>query len=65
MTYRVTSPQRAAWTVTAPGGRTWSGAPSQRAAFDLATSLAGIDTMLTRARFAHYRQRYLHATKAR
>jgi hypothetical protein len=36
------------WTVTSPGGTTWSGAPSQPAAFNLAQSLAGIDAMLAR-----------------
>lgn len=34
------------WAVTSPGGRQWTGAPSQPAAFNLAQSLAGIDAML-------------------
>jgi hypothetical protein len=34
------------WNVKAPGGREWTGAPSQPVAFNLARSLAAIDTML-------------------
>jgi hypothetical protein len=44
--WRVSSGQRALWNVAAPGGHQWTGAPSQPAAFNLARSLAAIDTML-------------------
>lgn len=44
MTYRVG--KDGSWTVTAPSGRTWTGLPTQPAAFALAQSLAAIDTML-------------------
>jgi hypothetical protein len=47
--WRVHSAQPSAWNVTSPGARrTWTGAPSQAAAFNLACSLARIDTMLAR-----------------
>lgn len=49
MNWNVYSPQRSSWSVAAPrGGREWSGAPSQRTAYGLARSLAGIDVMLAR-----------------
>lgn len=44
MTYRIE--KRRGWSVVAPGGRQWMGAPSQLSAFELARSLAGIDAML-------------------
>lgn len=46
MSWRVHSPRRSVWSVESSGGRAWTGAPSQRAAFNLARSLAGIDAML-------------------
>jgi hypothetical protein len=46
MSWRVHSPQRAVWNVESSGGREWTGAPSQPAAFNLARSLAAIDVML-------------------
>lgn len=55
MSWRVHSPQRSVWNVESSGGREWTGAPSQPAAFNLARSLAAIDTMLAgigRARVA-------------
>jgi hypothetical protein len=46
------------WTVEAPGGREWTGAPSQRSALQFARSLAGIDMML-----AHINQPQLAVVK--
>lgn len=47
-------------TVTAPQGRKWSGAPTHRAAVNLARSLAGVDAML-----GHINQPRLTIVKAR
>lgn len=47
MKYAVTSSKPLQWNVKAPGGREWTGAPSQPAALNLARSLAAIDRMLT------------------
>lgn len=47
MKWRVVRWQQAGWSVTSPSGRrTWTAAPSQAAALNLAQSLVGIEAML-------------------